>query len=258
MTLERETQTARYVHWSFDEVAGDLLKANAPGFSPGAFDARLEAIPPTAHSEGRWQGALSFDGTMYARAPFAGISANTPRTILFWVRVPEDAQLSDAYAMVAWRANSAKLGSRAVHIDWNRNPTEGPIGALRTDFSRGYSVGTTSLRDARWHHIAVVFVPGDRPDEPVQVKQYVDGRLEGSARKPPKRGSAAAALNEEIVTSASDVLWLGCRLGSDGALKERFRGQLDELFIADRALTPREIVTVMTENQPPDASSATH
>jgi hypothetical protein len=258
VTLEREAESAHYVHWSFDEVAGDSLKADAPGFSAEAFDARLEGMPPNAHSKGRWQGALSFDGTMFARAPFAGISANIPRTILFWARVPEEAQLSNAYAMVAWRANSAKLGSRAVHIDWNRNPTEGPIGALRTDFSRGCAVGTTSLRDARWHHIAVVFVPGDRPDEPVQVKQYVDGRLEGSARKPPKRGSAATALNDESVTSASDVLWLGCRLGSDGALKERFRGQLDELFIADRALTPREIVTVMSENHPPGASEFIH
>ena len=254
VTLEREVQAASYVHWSFDEAAGDLLKADAIGLPPGAFDARLENMASTAHTEGRWRGALSFDGAMFARASFPGISANTPRTVLFWAKVPEDAQLSDAYAMAAWRANSEKLGSRAVHIGWNRNPSEGAIGALRTDFSRGFAGGTTPLRDSQWHHIAVVFVPGDRLEDPVQVKQYVDGRLEGSARKPPKRDSGSTALNEESATSASDVLWLGCRLGSDGPRKERFRGQLDELFIANRALTPKEIVNVMTENQPLDAS----
>ena len=48
----------------------------------------------------------------------------------------------------------------------------------------------------------------------------------------------------------SDTLWFGCRLGSNGPRKERFRGELDELWIADRALGPREIVSLMRDNQP--------
>jgi len=39
-------------------------------------------------------------------------------------------------------------------------------------------------------------------------------------------------------------------LGSNGPRKERFRGELDELWIADRALGPREIVPLMRDNQP--------
>jgi hypothetical protein len=83
------------------------------------------------------------------------------------------------------------------------------------------------------------------------VKQYIDGRLEGSARKGPKRGGVSTDQNADSSTAASDILWLGCRLGNDGPRKERFRGDLDELFIAERALTPAEIVSLMTENHPP-------
>ena len=42
--------------------------------------------------------------------------------------------------MVAWGVNSSKLGSHPVHIGWNRNPTEGTVGVLRTDYGGGYAI----------------------------------------------------------------------------------------------------------------------
>jgi hypothetical protein len=49
--------------------------------------------------------------------------------------------------------------------------------------------------------------------------------------------------------STYDTLWLGCRVGLSGPRKDRFRGDMDELFIADRALEPREIVELMKANR---------
>jgi hypothetical protein len=46
-----------------------------------------------------------------------------------------------------------------------------------------------------------------------------------------------------------DTLWLGCRLGSSSPRKNHFRGEIDDLFIANRALEPREIVHLMKNNQ---------
>jgi hypothetical protein len=171
--------------------------------------------------------------------------------------VPQDAQLSAAYAIVAWRAASKKLDARPVHISWNRNPSEGPIGVLRTDYGRGYALGATPLRDGRWHHVAVVFVPGDDAGTPVQVKQYVDGRLEGEgAPSPPGSKSPAPELSPQEAAGINNVVWLGCRLGNNGPRKERFRGEIDELFIADRAISPVEIVSLMKDNQPPPSRIA--
>ncbi|HZM03387.1 MAG TPA: LamG-like jellyroll fold domain-containing protein [Candidatus Saccharimonadales bacterium] len=248
-----------YVHWSFDEAAGRVLKAESDGRRLNAFDARLEDIPATTsdsasfRASGRWGGALKFDGRVFAKAAFPGISGNSPRTVAFWVRLPEDALLTEAYAMVGWRTDTKKLGSRPVHIGWNRNPEEGTIGVLRTDYGGGYALGATPLRDGHWHHIAVAFVPGEDPDTPVQVKQYVDGRREGEGHPSPPGSPSGIAIapGTERVIPVRDTLFLGCRLSGHGQRKERFRGEMDELFIADRPFEPREIVELMRYNLPP-------
>lgn len=250
LAFERFAPGIRYVHWSFDESAGEPLAAGplairdesnfqVLGLEPGA---RVERTTSPK------QQALRFDGRVYARAQVADISSNRPRTVAFWVRVPEDAQPLDTW-MIGWGTDLAKLGHRPVHIGWNRRPGEGPLGALRTDFGGGHAIGTTNLRDGKWHHVAVFFFPGEDADLPVQVKQYVDGRLESSAivtgtvRAPAGTGDA----------TIPDTVWLGYRLTGQKQEGRRFRGDIDELFIADRALQPHEIVTLMRDNRFPSS-----
>ncbi|TWU20350.1 LamG-like jellyroll fold domain-containing protein [Bythopirellula polymerisocia] len=245
-SFERGANSAKYIYWTLDERSGSVLGARSAGFLPEDYDLTLgKRASGSAHTEGFRNGGLRFDGRTYAKASFPGLSSNLPRTVGFWVQVPKDAALSEAYSMVAWRADSAKLGSRPVHIGWNRNPDEGPLGALRTDFSGGHAMGMTSLRDGLWHYVSIVFVPGIDPDAPVQVKQYVDGKLESSRVTPGPKLSIAARGKESGDPSLADVLWLGCRLGSSGPRKTRFRGALDELIITDRALDPSEISRLM-------------
>lgn len=247
--LDRFDPPVRYVRWTFDEWSGQTLVADEFGPRLPAYDATLIGANGRGGAlrvQGVSQNALCFDGVVFAKAPFPGISGKSPRTVLFWVKVPPDAQLSSAYAMVAWWADNPKLGSRPVHIGWNRNPSEGPVGVLRTDYLGGYALGTTSLRDGRWHHVAVVFVPGADGERPVEVKQYVDGRLEGEGRPSPPGGEFLTEPNPVV----SNTLWLGCRLGDTGPKRDRFRGVLDELCVADVALGPQQIVHLMHENRP--------
>jgi len=246
-----------YMHWSFNEADGGVFKADASGAPFAAADLQLENISPsefaTAHGAGRWGLALQFDGHLFAKAAFPDISENTPHTVAFWVKVPKDANLSTAYAMVAWSMNSKKFGSHPIHIGWNRNPNEGTVGVLRTDYGGGFALGSTPLRDGRWHHISVVLIPGEEDGKTfVEVKQYVDGRLEGEG-KPSPPGSE---IFSKLSGATSGTVWLGCRLGIDRVRQERFRGQMDELFIADRALEPLEIVQLMRDNQLPQSELA--
>src|SRR5207248_5865025 len=189
LTLDHFLPATEFVHWSFDEAGGDTLKADAFGQPLSAFDAHVrqasDTVLETIRTDGRWQRALRFNGHLFAKAAFPGISGSSPHTVAFWVKVPQDVQLSSAYAMVAWGAQSKKLGSHPVHIGWNRNPTEGTIGVLRTDYGGGFALGATPLRDGRWHHVAIVFVPGEDISTPVEVKQYVDGRFEGEGKPSP-------------------------------------------------------------------------
>ena len=102
----------------------------------------------------------------------------------------------------------------------------------------------TPLRDDKWHFVTVIFLPGDDPNLPVQVKQYLDGRLESNTVTPGTKRSIGG--NTKLGDNSNrDVLWLGCRLGGNGAKAERFSGHIDELTIVDRGLEPAEVVQLM-------------
>ena len=241
-----------YAHWSFDDLGGEAyLRVTASGISADSAPADMEILPrralATAAAPGRHEGGLRFDGKLYAQAAFPGMSANRPHTVVFWAKVPKDSNLSNAYAMVAWGANSAKFGSHPFHISWNRHPGDGIVGALRTDYGRGFAVGSTPLRDGQWHHIAVVFMPTTDPDRPIEVRQYVDGRLEGEGKPSPPGSDIFMKSTNAYATSGT--IWLGCRLGTKDIRAERFIGEMDELFIADRALQHPEIVRLMSANR---------
>ena len=236
--LDRLTQPANYVHWSFDEANGGIFPGTTIGSGNGEYGAVVRAANgfdfATLRAPGRFLSALRFDGSVSAVAPFAALSQRTARTAAMWVKVGEDEPLSKAGAMLSWSG---------VEIGWNRNPELGTPGALRTRAGRAAVAGATPLRDGRWHHVAVVLNPGRKPDV-MQVRQYVDGRLENAttrrvAKKMIARGGVAAGAPEP------DKLTIGA--GLDGTL---FRGELDELFIADRALTPQEIRQLMHRNLP--------
>jgi len=247
VAFERMSRPVNYVHWSFDESAGDVAEASAAGF-----EAKLEA--PSAsdllgvHSSGRVHGAWQLDGRSFARATFPGIHQRTARTVAFWVNVPAEASLPDAEAMLAWPLGNA---GRSVQIGWNRNPNLGVLGALRTDAGRNSIIGSSALRDGRWHHLAIVFSPkvkGEKSEKEgaLQLRQYVDGRLETTSYKHTSRRVKGA--ESSSLAAREDVLWIGRPV--DDASGARFRGALDELFIADAALTPQEIRHLMRENKP--------
>ena len=249
VSLDRMSDSVNYAHWSFDELTDGAYHAKSVGFSGTDFSllllSKLTDSLLAASVDGVRSRALRLDGELVARARFPGLSSNSEHTIAFWVNVPKNSPLSDAYSMVAWRADEGKLESRPVHIAWNRNPSEGPLGAVRTDFSGGHAIGMTSLRDGQWHHICVIFLPGDDPETPVQVKQYVDGRLESNNITPGPKLSIGGNVSRSAGRATTDILWLGCRLGGTSPKRERFCGSIDELFIADRGLEPAEVVRLM-------------
>ena len=242
--LDHFVSPARYAHWSFDQIDGDRFRGEAVGIPQGVADLQLVNLPKAGlgsvltrgrNGAGPSHTALRFSGGMYARASFPGISDNSRHTVVFWVNVPRDANLANAYAMIAWGVNSRELGLHPIQVGWNRNPSEGTVGALRTDYGGGFAIGATSLRDGRWHHVAVVFLPREDPKAPMDVKQYIDGHFEGEG-KPSPPGSEIFAYSAENSrdSDTNGTFWLGCRLGIKTVRTDRFSGALDELFI----LTP--------------------
>jgi hypothetical protein len=238
-----------YAHWSFDETTGISFAADDEGSPEAGSGLRLEYVIEGSegglHARGKWEKSLRFDGHLYGRATVKGISDNSPHTVAFWVNVAKDASLANAYAMVAWGAQRPQLGTHPIHIAWNRNADEGVIGVLRTDYGGGYALGSTPIRDGQWHHVAVVFIPRDDAESPMEVKQYLDGRLEGEGVKSPPGSDVFRAADKNGI---NDTLWIGTRVGLKNVRLDRFTGRMDELYVAVRALEPQEIVTLMANN----------
>jgi hypothetical protein len=206
--------------------------------------------------QGQFGPGLSFDGRDdFVECEFAGIGGTRPRTVAFWVKVPRDFRTTEGYAIVNW--GTMEETGRAWQVSINPMENEGPLGRLRIGVNRGWVVGTTDLRDDRWHHCAVVMYGGHRPDAGTHILLYVDGELEPAARK------AVMEISTAIDTARAHNLWLGRNLNYEGENWKVdggpfFRGCLDELFVFDAALDQTRIQFLMKYNRlpPPPAPIA--
>lgn len=249
MDLERLVESTPYVRWGFDEVDGPIGFAEVVDTNMGDADFRLDhkTALPLRRSPGKWGQALPLEGIASGWALLSGLSLPRPKTVAFWVKFPEGASPLGPPALLAWGVKPKRWGGPSVLIGCNRNPAHGPLGALRVESGLDIDVGTSALRDGRWHHVAVVFVSTTNR---WQVTSYVDARLEELARYPAKRkrsaaNSLAADLGDE---GRRDRLWLGRRPANATRPYENMQGLLDELYIIERELQPAEISRLMAEN----------
>lgn len=151
------------------------------------------------------------------------------RTVAFWVRVPQDAAPGE-------QAEIAGFGHKKnspLRVAWNTTPENGLLGALRTEVAGESVVGRTSLRDGQWHHVAVMIVGGKKMGR-LELKQYVDGRLEGSAMLARRKWG-----NGDL----RDLVHVG------GPARG---SELNRMIFADRPLTPFELRTLMETNSLPN------
>jgi len=243
-SLERVSGPASVVRWPFDSISTQTT-ATVNGEVDEALRLQFISRPGGAASacDGHSNGALHLDGKTIGRATVPGLSANTPKTVAVWVRIPTTGAKSEAGGFYAWQMPGG--GKVSVRVGLNSRAEQGMLGALRTDFGRGFVVGSTPLQPGKWHHLAVVFIPREKAGEPVHVLQYVDGRLEGLSSPPGKMRKTLAA-TEEPDSELPNTLWLG---RGRGANQELFMGDMDDFVLVNRALAPQEIMRLMQENK---------
>jgi hypothetical protein len=234
-----------YVYWPFDQqtgnVAADLGYRGAGGVSyPGRLKPWRQADTRDLRwVEGRFGNALSFDGkTEWMRTNYRGVAGHSPRTVAFWIKIPEKAKSHDAFTVIAWGVPNSKAAS--WEISWNRNNKQGKYGAVRTSYGKGYVVGSKDLRDGKWHHVASVFTGARNADVSTHIRHYVDGKLQDVT------GSAGEQIDTAIRHERSKTTVLGRKLG-DG--KQKFKGVLDEVYVFETALTPSQIYNLYRHNR---------
>lgn len=243
----RSSASPEYLHWSFDG-AGNPAACGGTGINGRRYDGALKALRAGEGplvQPGVFGNALYFNGRdAYVETGFPGIGGTAPRTVAFWTRVPQGDIEHSGYAMLCWGLMEP---GAAWQISANPFAPEGPLGRIRAGTMKGMVIGSTDLRDNRWHHVAIVMYGGDKADTSTHVLVYVDGKLEKTSRK------SVAGISTDLDDARSQPLRFGRNLGfrdDAGPARDRFfNGWLDEIFVFDAALDQGQIESLMKKNR---------
>lgn len=254
---ERRPGPVNFLHWSFDENTGRSAAHRGGGLGAGSIDYHATFRTNRADAPGvKWAPGVFGSGVFldgndgWLETGFPGIGGAQARTVAMWVKLPADWDADHGYALASW--GTFPRAGEAWQISINpgdRSDLGAPIGRLRVGTHLGFAVGTTDLRDDRWHHVAVVMYGGEQPDVATHILLYVDGRLEPAATK------TARSIRTNIASEDAVKFQLGRNLhtptggpGPQAARRHFFRGWLDEVFVFDEALTLEQIRELMARN----------
>jgi len=202
--------------WKLDEGPGTRVVDSSGNGHHGKFKfGEVEWV------EGMGGGALEFPNGWVEMTEYEGVLGTQNRTVTAWIR-------TTGYGdYISWGQN---VNTQKWICRVQDDPSNGTLGALRTECSGGYIIGSTVLTDDEWHHVTSVLevVGASTIDD---IKLYVDGWQETIS------GWQAIDVN---TVGDGRMVWLG--EGHHGRL---FPGRLDDVRIYERALTQDEIKLVM-------------
>ncbi len=229
------------VHWSFDSWSGNTTSDAISGHWL-KFQQKKTAASPTIIA-GPFGPALHFDGQgSYAHSDYPGVGGSQPRTIACWLRIqPNDTDTAPSpNGIIAW---GVKRAAGKWQLAWNQIPGQGRVGAPRVEFGDGFVIGSTDLRDGRWHHLAVVYLGGPKANVATHVRIYVDGHLDSLTGRRQRR------IDTDTTSAAARPLMLGRYLGQTPAGSPFFfEGDLDEVYVFEGSLLPGQIGHLMKFN----------
>jgi hypothetical protein len=243
----------RAIHWPLEGAALGKDSAEVLGFPENGNEMNSRAMEqgrPPAEVPGVFGNAFAFDGKGgYAESDFPGIGGQEPRTVSFWVKVPQDFSIREGFGIVSWGQFTGNNYGGVWQVSINPVDQEGPVGHLRVGAHGGQIIGATDLRDGQWHHVAVVLFEASHADIGKHVLIYLDGELEPISRR------SLLELNTRT-EGASHGVWLGRNITYNQSVPNHhhggfFRGEIDEVFIFDTALSHEEIRALKARNEMP-------
>jgi len=245
---EVSSRVPQYLHWTFDE-SGEVAICRGTGIDGTFYDGRLRANKAGEGPqliEGVYGQAYAFNGNgAHIETDFKGIDHTNPRTVAFWVKVPQDFDKKKAFGILGWGRMQA---DKAWQISPNPYTKSGGIGRLRVGTFSSAVVGSTDLRDDQWHHVAVVMYGGSQARLSSHVLMYIDGELEKTHSK------SYNVINTEIDHEYSEPLGFAQNLSLRGDRRRSaegsgyFQGAVDEVYIFESALSAEQVRSLMQNN----------
>ena len=239
----RRTGDITIAHWSMEVEEDSTVLPRTRNLDRGTTTLHLHKRPQPV--EGPFGQALYFNGrTSYAESNYRGIGGNHPRTVAFWLKVPRDLKRREHYNIITWGFSQPQAPGSLWHVSLNNDEKLGVVGALHLSVEGGMTIGSTDLRDDRWHHVAVALHPLASTDRDQQVMIFIDGELQSLSNR-------TLVPIQTSVDNAVQGVRLGRMTWEKSASWRHFRGALDEVYIFDAALTQDEIRALMEKNESP-------
>lgn len=238
--------TLPHLHWSFDDtldVTGTHPDASGiPTTATSSDTARSSGAEFAAGKRGQ---ALSLDGRgSYVITDWPGFDGDRPRTVSFWLKLPENWQAKRTQGLVGWGSSNIKNAKWALVVRSPRKAKYAKQTSKHADLflALGRKMSPVSLKISlgQWHHIAASY--SGTPDGLGRYLSeiYIDGEL---ATLRSSKSSWAAPLSTSIHGQASQPLSIGVNIRSDRASASRhyLHGMIDDLTIFEGYMTAEEI-----------------
>lgn len=170
----------------------------------------------TSLTTGQFEGAVSLNGSnSYIQIPdSSSLNPTSEISIEAWVKWNINPSTGSQWAQII---NKNVDNHYQIQHNYNNSAFEF---ALRTNVNRRYVLSTTAPQQGTWYHIVGTY-------NGASLRIYVNGTLEN-----------AVSLSGTITNSTTPV-----RIGSRTSGDRFFNGDIDELALYNRALTPSEIST---------------
>jgi uncharacterized protein (TIGR02145 family) len=218
--------------------SSDGLRVNYPFNGDGLDDSANQHNASTTNIQftqdrfGRTNRAAYFGGQaqQIIETPFPGITGNAARSISFWMK--PDALTEQMRYVMSWGNINTATNAFAIFLGRPASATGTNIAYLGID-TGGSFVGIPIpgvVMPSTWHHVVITFTPGTTSTM-TNARIYIDGHVM------PKD----FAFNTSTVnTTGGTPLVIGGVLPAS-AQRANFAGNLDDLRIYNRQLSPEEV-----------------
>jgi hypothetical protein len=198
--------------YAFDEASGTTVADASGNNNNGTLGAGV-----TRTTQGRFGSALAFNGTGYVSVPHsASLALTTGMTLEAWV-FPTGSPTSWATALMK------NVTGDAAYLLYAGSPNNAMVYVTPQGSASARVTNTAALPLNTWSHIAGTY-------DGTTLRFYVNGVQIGSR-----------SVSGTLVTSSGPLT-----IGGNTVWGEFFQGQIDQVRIYNRALSPAEIQTDMT------------
>ena len=231
-----------YLHWSFDKK--DQLQVS--GTHPVAANIKASLTSPKSpaiYKQGKMEECLSLHNQGIL-TDWTGFNNNQPRTVCFWIRLPNEANYVTPPGIVSWgepiRKNS-KWKIMIIQDDENSAPY------VRLSWGVTWMNCSTKLQRNKWYHITVTTTGLSAPEGNLPTAEiYINGEAEPTSYKGEQRPMKTPQMNTITNSKNASSLRIGAYLEKEPKLnQDNFKFDIDDLYIFEGSVKPEEAKALM-------------